>query len=54
MPAIGSNIEKLRLEFGLLMDVLSDGNDSGKGLPLNAPFDAVMNGVANSGGPGLV
>ena len=27
---------------------------SGNGLPVKAPFAAVMNGVANSGGPGLV
>jgi len=35
-------------------DELSGGKRSGKGLPLNTPLAALINGVANSGGAGLV
>jgi len=54
MPACGSNGAKVMFGFGLLAETLNDGNVSGNGLPRKEPFAAVINGVANSGGPGLV
>jgi hypothetical protein len=46
--------EKFTALFGWLAVAFSGGNVSGNGFPRNCPFDAVINGVAKIGGPGLV
>src|SRR5271166_6927645 len=53
MPLIGSYCDQLMFEFGLLLDAFCVARATGNGWPWFCPVEAVMNGVANSGGAGL-
>ncbi len=50
---MGVTAAKLKLLYGLVADTLCGGNVNGNGSVFSTPFDALINGVENSGGCGL-